>query len=174
MKIWFNDYELIYYYREHNYCALEILMSKYKGLIYQIIIDHNIPQRCRDDFYQEGCLCLMQALNTFSEAYGKSFTRYFELLWKRKLEAVRKSIVGDYELISEYDLLSTTKEDIVSDVIYRYNIDSNLKYMNEIEQTVYLLYFVKNFSIDSICEKTKRTKKQVYNLICKIKKMISF
>lgn len=86
-----NDYELIYLVQNHrDGIALEYLFKKYKLLIWKYIHMYDVPYYERDDFLQEGYLMLNKAINLFDESKNKTFTRYFELILKRKFWALLK------------------------------------------------------------------------------------
>lgn len=172
MKIIENDYYLLYLIKEKNEVAINVMIEKYRALIYRVIMDQNIPRSYFDDFYQEGLLCLFQTIDLFDERFGKTFTRFFELLLRRRLITVRPQIIGNYELIPDFESFLGDSSDIIKETIVSYQIDENLGNMTEDEQKVYVLYFVKNYSIDAIYQKTNFSKKRIYNLICKIKTLI--
>ena len=80
----YNDNELLYLIAENDDDAKNILINKYKPLIYKYAkkISKNLNEI--DDYIQEGLLCVIKAINTFKDNYPFSFNNYLNILLKRK------------------------------------------------------------------------------------------
>ena len=156
-----NDYELIYLIRyEHDEHAMIFMFKKYHKFIWKHIHILNIPEREHDDFHQEGLLMLHKAVYTFNEAIGKSFTRYFELILKRRFyQCIRN--------IPRYLLFDHTN--YCTGVTYLQEEKIEIQLNSPLEQTVYACYFENNMSISDIAKVHPFTKKQIYNSIFRIK-----
>jgi len=154
----YNDYELIYMFRSET-CeyALNILMTKYQPLIYKVIYLYGTKSQDIDDFFQEGRIILYKSLVTFDEKYNKTFTRYFELLLKRRIIHLKKQI-PKYELKEDMSHYSSNKHE---------EINTNI--LNKFEKLVFEKYFVYNQNISFIAKETNKTSKQIYNTIYRIK-----
>lgn len=156
-----NDYELIYLVQNHqDGIALETLFQKYDKLIWKYIHMYQVPYIEREDFHQEGLIMLYKAVIRFDEAKNKTFTRYFELILKRRfwalLKKLPKYIIKDIPDIQGSYIL---KEEPV--------IEIDLK--SEIETQVFKMYFLENIKVKSISKKTGYTAKQIYNAIYRIR-----
>ena len=156
-----NDYELIYLIRtEHDEHALTFMFKKYHKFIWKHIHLLNIQEKEHDDFHQEGLLMLHKAIFTFDETIGKSFTRYFELILKRRFyHCVKK--------MPKYLLFEHTN--FCTGVTYIEEEKVIMKFSSELEQTIYDCYFENLMSIDEIAKRYDYSKKQIYNSIFRIK-----
>lgn len=154
----YNDYELIYMYKSES-CeyALNILINKYKPLIYKTIYLCGAKSVDVDDYFQEGVIVLYKSLLNFNEVFNKTFTRYFELLLKRKIIHLQKQ-KPKYEIHENFSIYSSKPETAIS-----------VEGLNEFEEKVFKMYFVYNQTISFIASETKRSIKQIYNTIYRIK-----
>ena len=84
MEYKYNDYELLYLISEGSEEAEKILYHKYSFLIYKRIYAFRIQKRYRDDFYQEGLMCLNTAINSYNDLYNKTFNKFFDLILQRR------------------------------------------------------------------------------------------
>ncbi len=156
-----NDYELIYLVQNHqDGIALNFLFKKYELLIWKYIHQYQVPYYERDDFFQEGLLTLNKAIIRFKEKYNKTFTRYFELILKRRFWALLKQL-PKYE-IKEIPQIAGSY--VLEE---RPTIEIDLK--SEIEKQVYNLYYVQALSVKEINDITGYQTKQIYNAIYRIK-----
>mgnify|MGYP000909807808 FL=1 len=121
----YNDFELLYLIRENCDIALDIMFQKYIPLINARIKTFHIKKRNRDDFFQEGLICLHKAISTFREDKNKTFTRYFDLILQRRfIQILKKENKNfyDVELVGDGELLSEPTKDFennLSDVVYK-------------------------------------------------------
>lgn len=166
----YNDFELLYLIRENCDFALDIMFRKYIPLINSRIKSFNIKHWNRDDFFQEGLICLHKAISTFREDKNKTFTKYFDLILQRHfMQILRKEsnnfynvdLVGAGEYISEPE---TKFEDSLSEVINKVKFS---KFETEVLKNLRL--GVKSREIASLlgCKP-----KQVYDATDRIKKKI--
>lgn len=154
----YNDYELIYMYRclncEH---ALKILMNKYKPLMYKIISRYGTSKLDFEDYLQESMITLHKALLTFKECFNKTFTRYYELLLRRRIiylqyKKPKYELHENFEVYADYNKQEFYIGELTSD-----------------EEEVFSRYFVGNQNIKFIAESTGKTSKQIYNTIYRIR-----
>ena len=160
-----NDYELIYLVQNHqDGIALEFLFNKYKLLIWKYIHMYQVPYYEREDFFQEGILMLHKAVIRFDESKNKTFTRYFELILKRRfwalLKRLPKYVIKDIPEIAGSYIIEEREVEII-----------DLK--SEIELNVYKMYFVDQESIKTISKKTGYKVKRIYNAIYRIREKIN-
>jgi RNA polymerase sporulation-specific sigma factor len=156
-----NDYELIYLiHTEHDEVALSFMFSKYHKFIWKQVHLLNVATKEHDDLHQEGSLMLLKAIQTFNEAKNKSFTRYFELILKRKLYHL-------IDKIPKYQLYEDTN--FCKGVSYIEEEPIEFDLTSKLEQDIYQLYFIDGVSITEIQKTTEFTKKQIYNSIYRIK-----
>lgn len=86
----YNDYELLYLISEGSEEAEEIIYMKYSPLIKKRVNAFRIQSRYRDDFYQEGLMCLNEAIKSFDDHYNKSFNKFFDMILQRRFIALLK------------------------------------------------------------------------------------
>ncbi len=157
----YNDYELIYMVQSWQ-CesALEIMFKKYNGLIYKYINLYNINRNDYDDVYQESLILMYQTIIRFNESFGKTFTRFYELVLRRRIQYLKRT---------------EPKYDLIEEVFgYGYNDKENedeilLELLTNFEEHVYQEYFVLNKKISIIAKNSDLDSKQVYNAIFRIK-----
>lgn len=166
----YNDFELLYLIKENCDIALDIMFQKYIPLINSRIKSFNIKKRNRDDFFQEGLICLHKAISTYREDKNKTFTRYFDLILQRRfIQILKKESKNfyDVELIGDGELLSEPSK------VYDYSLNDdfeNIK-LSRFEKEVlnYLELGMKAREIASVLECTP---KQIYDATDRIKKKI--
>ena len=144
----YNDYELLYLIKEQNEKALNILINKYIPLIYSIINRWNINYYEKEDYFQEGLYCLNIAINTFSDKYNKTFTKYFELIWNRRIISLVKSKV-EYTYIDNIDMIGT-KCNYLEEMVDEYLLEYNLSFLTDLEKKIFSLYYIDKVTIDKI------------------------
>jgi RNA polymerase sporulation-specific sigma factor len=160
-----NDYEIIYLIKDHFHeDAFAFMLKKYEKFIWKNIHLLYVDEDNKYDFYQESIIMLHKAIQTFDECYNKTFTRYFELILKRRLYSLKKEVnhyvLKEPSFFYQLESPSTQKEDVV------------IQFDDERKQKVYELYFDSHRSIKYISETLQLTKKQVYNTIYLIKQKI--
>ncbi len=150
-----NDYELIYLYNEGNENILEIILNKYKPLVYLLIKKMNIPYVDKEDFLQEGLMILYKCINSYSEDKGLFFNycnvaikrRFFTLINKKRQEI-------DY-LLTPMDNTPMLKEKTIN---YEISHSREFETLLEIKQT----------SIKEYAKTHNMNVKKVYNYSSKI------
>lgn len=167
-----NDHELLYLIKERNDDAYEIMYEKYQPLIYSKLIKFNIVESQREDFHQEGCKTLMEAIKKYDDKYSKSFTRFFELLLVRRFMALlnktnkpiiyKSDIVMDFQEIKEEHIIYLTKNDI--------EMARNI--LNDLEYSIFYHHYVKERKISEVAKELKIPIKRVYNAIYRLKQKL--
>lgn len=103
-----NDYELINVINEGNYEQLDLLLEKYKPLMIKYAKTYEFDDM--EDMLQEARMSLLKAFRTFTPEYNKSFTRYYELILKRRFQRLAFSkktyIIYDTE---KFDAMASVK-----------------------------------------------------------------
>ncbi len=169
MKYYYNDYELLYLIKDNNERALDIMMEKYKPLIWRVILNLRIDPFFHDDYFQEGLICLYRSIYLFNDRYNKTFTRFFELVWQRRAFTLKNSDKLMYEYVDSYDSFAVNCF-VLEEMVQEYKISLGYDKLNDIDKEIYSMYFGDNFSIDYIDKKLHIGKKKIYNSIEKIKK----
>ncbi len=168
----YNDYELIYLANDRNdTVALEILLKKYEKYIYKKIVSFFPFSKDVDDYFQEGLMCLYKAIKTFKQAYNKTFMRYFEVVLKRHFINLYHKQKREYDgfllIINE----AKTAEQVVNpDFDEKHNL--RITFKSNVENLIYEEFFINGKSVSYIAEKSKLTKKQIYNSIYRIKQKL--
>lgn len=167
----YNDNELLYLISENDDLAKEIMIEKYKPLIISYIQKAKIDKNNFDDYFQEGLLCLIKAINTYNEMYYNSFNNYFSILLKRKyIDLFRKNNKDNKILFSdkidEYiiDNSELIKEDVLNEDI---NVFSKL---STFEKQIYIMKYVERNKPQEIANKLNIDVKKVYDAIFRIKR----
>ncbi|HHW79274.1 MAG TPA: sigma-70 family RNA polymerase sigma factor, partial [Acholeplasmataceae bacterium] len=131
------------------------------GLIYKYIRLYNINKNDYDDIYQEAIILMHKTISRFNEKFGKTFTRFYELVLRRRIQYL-KSLEPKYDLV----------EEIFGHGYYDNNNDEEevlLEQLTDFEREVYQNHFVLNKKIAVIAENNNLESKQIYNAIFRIK-----
>lgn len=158
----YNDYYLIYLVQsEQCEAALNILIKKYENMAYKYINLYNVKETDYEDYMQEAAILLYRAINLFIDKYNKTFTRYYELILKRRILYLKK-------LEPKYELNEAP-------FVYKDNNPFNdykfekIEGLATFEQEIFERYFVLNQKIAFIAKELNKTSKQIYNAIYRIK-----
>lgn len=164
-----NDYELLYLIQCENEIAYNIMMNKYKPLIYSKMKQLNVTEK--DDFLQEGLIILDRAINIYSDKYNKTFTKFFEfLLNNRFLDLIKaRREIREVEFCEDMYY----KEDYeLDEETYNYNIERFKNMLPENLHIIFDYYFVSNYSANFIANKIKEDVSDVYYKIQKIRRIL--
>ena len=136
----YNDLELLYLVYEGEKEAYDMLFDKYFGLIYKRAIGFKIKSKNFDDFIQEGLMSLDVAIHSFNPIFGKSFTRYFDMILQRRFIAILRKESGYFynvTLVSTYDAVEEDHPIYNSKIL---DFD-----FTDFEKKVFSLRFLKHF-----------------------------
>ncbi len=165
----YNDYELLYYARDYNEEAYNILFWKYSFLINSKIKKFNVPYLYKEDFYQEGCIILHKAIRIFDCESKMRFTTFFELLLTRHYINLMTKLGKTFrnDLKESLDDYSYTEE--TNDI---YLLKEESYNFSELESLVYNLYFIKTWNIEDIVKEFNIEPKSLYNTKQRVAKKI--
>ncbi|MDD2377938.1 MAG: sigma-70 family RNA polymerase sigma factor [Bacilli bacterium] len=189
----YNDNELIFYIKENNEEANNIIFEKYRPLI--IGVSQKMFNYCKNsglelnDLIQEGMLGLNQAINSFDTKRDVTFYTYAKTCVERKIvslvvssrrlkhkilnESISIEVYNDNDEIVSLDKLlednSYNPENIIFD-IERNNelIESIEKKLTPFEQQVFTLK-ISNFNYNEIAEILDKDSKSIDNALQRIK-----
>lgn len=161
-----NDFEVLYQIREGNEEALQLMFEKYNSLISKKIYKFNLAYEY-EDIHQEGLMMLYKSILTYNEKYAKTFTRYFEMNFERKLMTIvtkkrRRSEIFSSNELYIYEHNHNASGNSVYFELYKKEIE---KVLTNEEYLVYTLRELKNYSIDYISKQTSLKTKQIYNIM---------
>ncbi len=162
----YNDYLLLDLIKERNDDALSILFEKYTPLIYREIRKHKIfDEFLTQDYLALGYDTLSKSIYTYDDSYGKTFTRYFELLLIRDYKRAQMKRHSQ-EIVLDFDINK------IEDTSFEYNIGyieiDEIDLSNR-EEYIFIQRFRENNSVSKIAKDLSITVKQVYNTIQRIK-----
>ncbi len=168
-----NDYEIILQVKEGNQEAYELLVSKYSKFIAKIIHKFNLAYHF-EDLHQEGLILLYKLSITFDESYNKSFTRYFELAFKRQLMSYIDTLKRRKNKTVHFRGCIADNNHCVREnsVYYEIHVKEIAQILTPTEFSVYTLRELKNLSIHTICQEVKLTEKKTYNALYRAKAKI--
>jgi DNA-directed RNA polymerase specialized sigma24 family protein len=169
MYIKYNEYELIYLYKEHNEYALELLFKKYENLIKKMVFDKYL-QTEQDDAIQEMYIVLYDCIRLYQMSSKTPFINYLLIAFKHKTNLCKRKDISNLSLVRYND-----------DIIYNnymlneeddsciYNGTKNLCELEKKIVDEIIVYgmspqvFAKNHSIDL---------KKVYNMTYRVKQKL--
>ena len=179
-----DDYELLYLSKEDIDRVVEVLYTKYKGVIFSIVLKYSPSNIYIDDYLNEAILTLYETVENYRDKY--KFSTYLNncienrlLNYKNKLERKKHKILND--------ALSLETEDMQ---LYLNNNDYNperlvlekLEYIELKEKILGILswkeelvFILKeyNFTNKEISEITDNSLRSVYNIIKRIQIKVS-
>jgi len=164
----YNDYELLYLLSWHSDEALDILLNKYECLVITKLHKFHVAYYHFDDIKQECMLTLLKAFKTYDDRYGKTFTRYAELLIDRRIiKSLKEDVKYSETIILNEELDRPAIEISVYEAI---SYEKVLKDLREVEFTglkklILNEIFVNEMSIKDFCSKYNVNSKDVYNHI---------
>lgn len=171
----YNDYELIYLVNEGVEEVLDLMIWKYSFLIHSRLSYFGVSRSRKDEYYQEGCLTLLKAIKTFDDRHNYPFTKYFDLLLKRRIiSLIKKDKVNSIDYIDDFDFL----ESIEHDSTY-VDFEKELLFLSltPFEEEVYRGFFIDYLTAGDIAYKLDCDSKSVSNakqrIIKKLKHSLS-
>lgn len=169
-----NDNELIYYIKNGNEEAINILVSKYMLFIKGKINAYKLKDY--DDCFQESIMCLFNSALYYNESFNKSFNRFFDRTLNNKLTDIRKKQINNYLVLMDVELIDKTyyiKEEKLrlneDDTFLLQELENELK---GFEKLVFREYYINNLSVKEIEIKYNMERKNIYNSIYRINKKI--
>ncbi len=188
-----NDNELVYLCCENSEEAYNTIINKYKPVIFSTVKQYmkelNIVGSESNDFYQEGLIGLMTAINTYDETKDTTFYTYATKCIKNNmLSSVRKSFSKKSKILNESFSLDKMIDDSNLDFydVFSDERSNPLNILFEEEEGKVLLnklkdmfsngekeifeYKVLGLSNAEIAEKINKSKKYVENTMFRIGK----
>lgn len=188
-----NDNELVYLCCENSEEAYNTIINKYKPVILNTVKQYmkelNIVGSETNDFYQEGLIGLMTAINTYDETKDTTFYTYASTCIKNHmLSSVRKSFSKKSKILNEsysldkmiddsnldfYDVFSDERSNPLNILFEEEDgkvLLNELKDMFSSSEKEIFEYKVLGLSNAEISEKINRPKKYVENTMFRINK----
>ena len=189
----FNDNELVYYIRDNNEDANDIMYEKYRPFIE--ITAKKLAQYCinqgleMSDFVQEGMLALTNAISSFDETKDINFYTYARAcIEKKMISLVRRNMANKHKILNnsipfeindedgEHLLFGDILEDKGSnpeEVIINSETKNNLiinirKSLTELENKVFDLK-ISGFNYKEIADILEKTPKSIDNTMQRIR-----
>lgn len=106
----YNDYELIYLYREGNPKALELLIGKYTVLINKLLITYDIEYK--DDIRQDCVMVVFDCIRGYNMNSNTTFYTYTKVSIQRKIFSYKSKLILEMNTIRQF--ISLNRNNIVS------------------------------------------------------------
>ncbi len=149
------------------------MVDKYKYMIAKKIGKYNLGYMY-DDLFQEGLMVLHKSLKSYDPVYKKTFTRYFEMNYERRLITIMKKKSRQKQIASESERLLSERM-ILREEGYRYRrSEMNRAYnrLSTFEKRVFNRRVVDKMKPSEIADTEGCGVKKVYNAIERMKKKI--
>ncbi len=168
-----NDYEIIARVKEGDDAAFELMVSKYSNFIAKIIHKFNLAYQF-EDLHQEGIIQLYDLCLKFEEHHNKTFTRFFEMSFRRHLIThIDKLKRRKHKTVWYHDCIVRNVHSVHEpSVYYGVHLDEIKAILTPRELRIYKLREIANQSVKSICQKEGIGVKTVYNAIHRSKAKI--
>jgi len=151
------------------------MVDKYKYMIAKKIGKYNLGYMY-DDLYQEGLMILYKSLKSYDPIYKKTFTRYFEMNYERRLITIMKKKTRQKQVTSESERLVSDMMVLREDknkYLYRNSeIKRAYKRLSTFEKRVFNRRVVDKMKPSEIADTEGCGIKKVYNAIERMKKKI--
>jgi len=173
-----SDYELIYLYRVwQSDIALEMLYEKYDVIIRKKLNSFKIREYHYEDFYQELLMTLHKAIMLYDQSYKKSFYRFSEMFFDRRLGKLLRHDVRNDRLIERLFDESTKDSYFYDDVLETFVSNKRLEVLNDInlsdlQREVLSEVLIKNKSVNDFAKDHNIDIKVVYNSVYLLRKKI--
>lgn len=174
----FNDYELIYLVQCHyDQTSLKIIFDKYRAFIYKVAISKRIYNLSVEDLVHLGLVSLKTAIESYSELFNKTFMRFFELIYLRRLSRELKNAYKKAQYFKTVDQEIVDSVLLVSDNLEQYNYTEEESKYAEIQfknKDLALVYALTQQGLkpSEIAKQTGFVIKRVYNLLSRIRQGI--
>lgn len=157
-----DDDDLLKRIRNNDELAMELLISKYKKLIYfrihDIIYDRNCKNYLFDDIVQNAILLLYQCVYKFDESKGAKFSTFYNFCLDRKIIRDYTSYSKKRELLMPISLDASESEDSKrQNIEFIESGDFELRgdhyfAKNQLEEAISDIYLTLNNSEVRVCE----------------------
>ncbi|MFW5914122.1 MAG: sigma-70 family RNA polymerase sigma factor [Bacillota bacterium] len=168
-----NDYEIIAKVKEGDEEALEYLVENYKDFISRMIHDYRLHYMF-DDLHQEGVILLYKSVLAFDSAFNKTFTRYFEMNFKRLMRGHINRIRRRREITKmNRDYIAESNHCLhENSVYYSVHLEEIKELLTPFEYSVYTNRIIKRASTPDIASEAGCDEKAVYNAAHRAKRKI--
>lgn len=151
------------------------MVDKYQYMIAKKIGKYNLGYMY-DDLFQEGLMILHKSLTSYDPSYGKTFTRYFEMNYERRLITIMKKKTRQKQITSESEHVLAERMVLNEHrPRHRYRISEVTEAVDRLspfERTVFRHRVGGKLKPAEIAEKEGCAVKKVYNAIERMKKKI--
>lgn len=159
-----NDHYLLYLISLHDDSALEMLYAKYRPLVLSRVTALSLKDDDeREDYRQEGDIMFYTAVSAYDPSQMKTFTRYFEMILRRRFQRLRKR-----DLLRGSLFICLPEEMIVAEEDENYEVLVNRPALSRLEDRIYELHFVLGMKPCAVAERMSLDRKTVYNAIQRI------
>ncbi len=163
----YNDFELLYLAKEDSIEAREIILEKYKMLVFRLIKTFNVEVCKKEDYLQEGLIIINKAIDLYDINSKMTFTRFTEMLiYRRFIDMYRKKKKEELMPIEKIDYFFNESESLMLREEQNYEYGN----MSKFEYLVFKLKYEDNLSPKDISEKLNVDVKKVYSAVDRIKK----
>ena len=171
IKYQINDNELLYLIYEMNDYAFDFLCIKYTPMIKRRIKDFRVSPSYYDDYYQEGLIMLDIAVKTYRADMQKSFNKYFDLIFTRRLVQLTKKENRYLYFVSLIDDIDYLQLDEIEEVPIK-SLDLDLKVLSKFEEEIFTKIFYENYRIGDLSKSLNVSERCVYNALSRAKNKI--
>ena len=167
----YNDYELLYLISEGSEEAEEILYNKYSFLIYKRIHAFKIQKRYREDFFQEGLMCLNTAINSYCDLYNKTFNKFFDMILQRRFIYLLKRDYEYFYFVTLFENDSCLNKHLEEHSDFYYEEENKKKRLVEEVNEIIKSGAKLRTKIKALCQKGIKPREIASILSCDIKKV---
>ena len=163
----YNDYELLYLLQWHSEEALKILLKKYDNLILIKLNKFRVLKFHYNDYIQELRMVVLQAINKYSDCYGKTLCRFIELLLDRKIiKLLSEDSNYNKGIVYVEDSIGYDGESILDSMIYEEKLKEIYETkLDDFKKSLLENVLIKGESIKEFSVRNNVSVKEVYNQV---------
>ena len=168
-----NDFEIIAKIKEGDDEALEHLVEHYSDFIAKLIHSYRLHYMF-EDLHQEGLILLYKSVLAFDASFNKTFTRYFEMNFKRLMRGHINRIRRRREITKQHrEYIAETNHCVrENSAYYGAHLDEVRKLLTPFEYAVYTHRIIRCASTPEVALKAGCDEKSVYNAVHRAKRKI--
>lgn len=172
----YSDKMLISLIRQGSDKAFNALIFRYTGTVSFLSKNYFSPSLTAEDWFQEGMIGFLNAVRTYSQNGGASFSTYATVCIKNRLNSALKKVMNpkDINTTESVDFhgnilinVDSPENNYIENENYQLLADA-FRFLSVTEQSV-IGYYLAGFSYNEISEKLGINEKSVDNALCRAK-----
>lgn len=173
----FSDEELLQQLRNGSDKAFSEIVKRYSAVVSYITRSYYADALTEDDWFQEGMIGFLNAVKSFDENAGVSFSSYSSVCIKNRINSVWRRSRKNENLTSasldelfenNHPSVCSPEDDYINNEQYLLAVSDFLDRLSNVEREVFLCY-ISGYGYQEIARKLGINEKAVDNALCRAK-----